>query len=137
MRSAIYHKLILEGSYEALLVNDNDLITEGSRTNIFFLRDDTLFTAPDNIVLNGITRKHILEICKENNINVKLTAVNINDIKEYDAVFMTGTSPIVLPFCNIGDFSFNVGVPLIPELRHHYLERAEESMLRFKSGEFF
>ena len=48
----------------------NNEITEGSRSNIFFLKDETLVTAPDNAVLNGITRKHILEICRENSIRL-------------------------------------------------------------------
>jgi branched-chain amino acid aminotransferase len=98
LRSSIYYKLIHEGGYEALLVNENNLITEGSRTNIFFLKGDTLVTAPDKVILNGITRKHILEICRENNIKVELACVKVEDISEFDAVFMTGTSPMVLPF---------------------------------------
>ena len=37
-----------------------------------------------------------------------LSCVNVDDIKDYDAVFMTGTSPIVLPFYCIDDKFFNV-----------------------------
>jgi branched-chain amino acid aminotransferase len=47
LRSSIYHKLIQEGGYEALLVDGKKLITEGSRSNIFFLKDESLVTAPD------------------------------------------------------------------------------------------
>lgn len=133
LRSSIYHKLIAEGGYEAILVNENGLITEGSRSNIFFLKDDTLVTAPDNVVLNGITRKHILEICNENQIKVKLTCVSVDEINDYDAVFMTGTSPIVLPFCCLGNNFFNVKQPLIEMLRKSYLKKAEESFSQFRS----
>ena len=77
LRSSIYHKLIHEGGYEALLVNENNLITEGSRSNIFFLKGETLVTAPDNVILNGITRKHILEICRENKIKVEFACVKV------------------------------------------------------------
>jgi branched-chain amino acid aminotransferase len=133
LRSSIYHKLIHEGGYEALLVNEDNLITEGSRSNIFFLKDETLVTAPDNIILNGITRKSILEICRENNIGVKLECVKVDDISEYDAVFMTGTSPMVLPFNSIGDKFFSVGLPLIERLRKLYLLKAESSIMRFRS----
>jgi branched-chain amino acid aminotransferase len=133
LRSSIYHKLIHEGGYEAILVNETNLITEGSRSNIFFLRGETLVTAPDNVVLNGITRKHILEICAENTIKVEHTCVNADDIKEYDAVFMTGTSPMVLPLCCIGDISFSVNIPLIERLRNIYLKKAEASINFFRS----
>jgi len=133
LRSAIYHRLILEGGYEALLVNENNCITEGSRSNIFFLKGEKLVTAPDKIILNGITRKHILDICKENNITVEYMAVRVEDIPNYDAVFMTGTSPSVLPFFCIDDQFFNVNLPLIDRLRELHLLRSMESIRLFRS----
>ena len=133
LRSSIYYKLIHEGGYEALLVNENNLITEGSRTNIFFLKGDTLVTAPAKVILNGITRKNILEICRENKIKVELACVKVEDIQEYDAVFMTGTSPMVLPFYCIDDKLFNVKLSLIERLRQLYMVKAEESILLFRS----
>ena len=133
LRSSIYHRLILEGAYEALLVNNNNEITEGSRSNIFFLKDETLVTAPDNVILNGITRKHILEICLQNQIKVEMACINVNDISLYDSVFMTGTSPTVLPFNCIEEILFNVKLPLMARLRHLYMIRAEESIRLFRS----
>jgi len=132
LRSAIYHRLILEGAYEALLVNENEMITEGSRSNIFFVKDETLVTAPDNLILNGITRKHILEICRENNVKVEQRCVSIHDLSDYDVIFMTGTSPMLLPFCCIGDRSFNVGSPLMERLRELYIMKVEESIRLFR-----
>jgi len=134
LRSSIYHKLILEAGYEALLVNEDNLITEGSRSNIFFLKGNTLTTAPDDIILNGITRKYILEICRENKIKVRFMCVPVDSLQEYDAVFMTGTSPMVLPFCCVGDIFFNVRVPLIQNLRRLYIEKAEESIVSFAAN---
>jgi len=133
LRSSIYHKLILECGYEAILVNENNLITEGSRSNIFFLKGETLVTAPDNVILNGITRKHILQICSEHKISVEYLCVSADDISEYDAVFMTGTSPMVLPFNCIGDKYFNVRIPLVERLRKLYLEKAEASIGLFRA----
>jgi branched-chain amino acid aminotransferase len=133
LRSSIYHKLIHEGAYEALLVNDKNLITEGSRSNIFFMKDDTLYTAPDNIILNGITRKYILEICRERDIPVKFKCVNADKMSEYEAAFMTGTSPMVLPFNTINDALFNVREPLIEKLRKLYLLKVNESIRQFRS----
>jgi branched-chain amino acid aminotransferase len=133
LRSSIYHKLILEGGYEALLVNEENQITEGSRSNIFFLKGDTLTTAPDDKILNGITRKYILDICHDNNIKVKFICVPVESIQDYDAVFMTGTSPMVLQFYCVGDIYFNVRMALIENLRKLYIQKAEESITRFKS----
>lgn len=131
LRSSIYHKLILEGGYEALLVNEENCITEGSRSNIFFLKDGILTTAPDNTILNGITRKHILDICRTHGIEVSFRCVPVDSVHEYEAVFMTGTSPMVLQFCCIGDVYFNVRIPLIETLRNLYIDKAEESIKRF------
>jgi branched-chain amino acid aminotransferase len=131
LRSSIYHKLILEGGYEALLVNEKNEITEGSRSNIFFLKGDSLTTAPDDKILNGITRKHVLDICRDAKIKVKFMCVPFDSLQDYDAVFMTGTSPMVLQFNCINDIYFNVRVPLIEELRKLYLIMAERSVLRF------
>ena len=133
LRSSIFHKLILDGGYEALLVNGMGQITEGSRSNIFFLKDDTLITAPDGTILNGITRKHIIDICAENNIRIIFECVKAEMITDYEAVFMTGTSPIVLPFYCIDDKSFNVRVPLIEKLRKLYIVKAEQSITNFRS----
>jgi branched-chain amino acid aminotransferase len=131
LRSSIYHKLILEGGYEALLVNEENQITEGSRSNIFFLKGDTLATAPDDKILNGITRKYILEICRNYHIKVNFMCVPVESIQDYDAVFLTGTSPMVLQFYCIGDIYFNVRMALIENLRKLYIVKAEESIMRF------
>jgi branched-chain amino acid aminotransferase len=133
LRSSIYHKLILESGYEALLVNGDNCITEGSRSNIFFLKGDTLVTAPDNVILNGITRKYILELCRVNGINVEFACVNVNDIGRYNSVFMTGTSPVVLPFYCINETRFDVSMSLNNRLRQLYLQKARESIREFRS----
>jgi branched-chain amino acid aminotransferase len=129
LRFSICNKLIAESAYEAILVNEDNLITEGSRTNIFFLKNNTLITAPDNMVLNGITRKYIIAICQENNIKIEFDCVKVSGIKDYDAIFMTGTSPMVLPFACIGNDIFDVKVPLIEKLRNLYLEKAKKSIV--------
>lgn len=133
LRSSIFHKLILDGGYEALLVNEKGEVTEGSRSNIFFLKNNTLVTAPGSKILSGITRKHILEICAENNISVRLACVKAEKISGYEAVFMTGTSPMVLPFSCIDNITFSVRHPLIGKLRKLYMMKMEESINRFRT----
>lgn len=131
LRSEISNRLIIEKGYEALLVNQDNLITEGSRSNVFFLKDNMLVTAPDNMILKGVTRKHILDICSKNSIIVKLECLNANDISGYEAAFMTGTSPMVLPYCCIDDIRLDVKLPLMEELRRLYIQKVEESVRIF------
>ncbi|MCK5591267.1 MAG: aminotransferase class IV, partial [Candidatus Pacebacteria bacterium] len=54
-----------KSAIEALLIDNLGNIREGTRTNFFAIKDKTIFTAPDNEVLEGITRKIILEISKK------------------------------------------------------------------------
>jgi branched-chain amino acid aminotransferase len=131
LRSSINQKLKEEEAYEAILVNENNLITEGSKSNIFFLSNDTIFTAPDDVILNGITRKHVLAICREHKIKYELKCVNADDISKYEAVFITGTSPMVLPLCCIDKVKFNTRLPLMEELLKLYSKKAKESVALF------
>lgn len=134
LRSDIHQELMNEGAYEAILVNDENLVTEGSKSNIFFLKKDMLVTAPDEAILNGVTRKHILEICREQGIKMEFRCVNADDLATYDAIFMTGTSPMVLPFCCVNDEHFNAGSPLFEKLRNEYLTLVQESINQFKNS---
>ena len=133
LRSEIDHRLLMEGAYEAVLVNEKNMITEGSRSNIFFLRDNSLVTAPENLILSGITRKHILEICVMEKVSVELRCVAADEIAGFESVFMTGTSPMLLPFYRIDNWLFDVKLPLMKKLRERYMIRAEESINRFRS----
>jgi branched-chain amino acid aminotransferase len=131
LRSDIYHRLMLDGAYEALLVNKSNCITEGSRSNIFFIKGKSLHTAPENVVLSGITRKHIIGICRENGIDLKFDWIKSDTIGEFESAIMTGTSPTVLSFYCIDNIYFKVDNPLITLLRLMYLERVEESIRLF------
>ena len=55
---------IVENKLFEVLLQDHDLIKEGSRSNVFFIKDNTIITPPAYEVLKGITRTNILKICK-------------------------------------------------------------------------
>lgn len=90
-------------SYEVLLLNEDGCLTEGSRSNIFFFRDNSLYTPPLNQVLPGVTRKKIMEMCHDKNIVVEETAIYCDDFHTYEGAFMSGTSPKILPIASIDD----------------------------------
>lgn len=95
------------GAYEAILVDKENNITEGSRSNIFMIKGHTVYTAPAEVVLPGITRNLIVELCRENNINIIEEQINSKDIKDLDALFISGTSPKVLPIKSVEEILFN------------------------------
>ena len=94
------------GAYEAILVDKNDNITEGSRSNIFMVKQHTVVTAPIEDVLPGITREFIIEACRRENIKFAEGVIKHQDLMKLDALFITGTSPKVLPINKVNDYIF-------------------------------
>lgn len=94
--------------YETLFVDKKGFLTEGSKSNVFFVKDNRVFTAPDRSVLLGITRKHILKLCRELNIVIRKTMIHIDTIKKYNAAFISGTSVKILPVKQINGSRFDV-----------------------------
>lgn len=112
--------------YEVLLVDRNGAITEGSRSNVFFVKNNCFYTAPASMVLLGVTRKKVLECLNELNCQVIEEAVREYEVSIYDAVFLTGTSPKVLPINAIDEFSFKTGHPMVLELMSQYNKKISE-----------
>lgn len=120
LRSAIFHKLLETGAYEAILVNKQGCITEGSRSNVFFIKRNVLYTAPAQDVLSGIARKYVLEIAESNGIKVKFSKVPVEKVAGFEAVFITGTSPGVLPVSEIENLRFDPQNKLLLKIRNQY-----------------
>ncbi len=120
LRSTIFKKLLDTRSYEALLVDKSGFITEGSRSNVFFIKDNEIFTAPDKDVLAGIARKHVLDIVIESNISLNLSKISASSLQEFTAAFITGTSPGVLPISVIGDLHFDPQNELLLKIKGQY-----------------
>jgi D-alanine transaminase len=105
------HKAISSGHYEAVLFRDN-FITEGSHTNFFAVKNDSIITAPlSNYILNGITRSIIFNLCEENNIQIIEEYILLNEIFTYDEFFLTGTTTEITPVVKIGNRMVGDGKP--------------------------
>lgn len=115
--------------YEVLLVNREGLITEGSRSNVFFVREDRFYTAPASQVLMGVTRQKVLECISELKFLVVEEAISTSEINEFEAVFLTGTSPKILPVNSIVDHSFSVNNYFVSTLMVKY-NRMIENYIR-------
>lgn len=93
-------------SYEAILVNDEGFITEGSKSNIFLVIEDVVYTSPVKEVLPGITREMVMEIVKNIGIKYSEERINIDALKTVEGLFITGTSPQVLPIKKVDELEF-------------------------------
>jgi len=106
--------------YEALLFDENNFISEGSRSNIFFVKGKSLVTAPDNMVLKGITREKTIKIANTSGTPVKKEALSINELYFADAAFITGTSPKILPVRKINEITLSTQNELMRKLMKEY-----------------
>jgi branched-chain amino acid aminotransferase len=91
------------GFDEALVLNQNGHISEGSAMNIFMVRDDVVITPPvtDNI-LEGITRKTVMELVK-NELGLPLIERSIDRTELYisDELFMTGSAAQIVAITKV------------------------------------
>lgn len=100
-----------EGALEALLVRDGAVL-EGSRSNVFFVRNDTLWTAPlTNYILPGVTRKVVLELAGDLGIAVSELPCFEDEWAGWDECFITGTTVEITPIVAINRQPVGKGKP--------------------------
>jgi branched-chain amino acid aminotransferase len=116
IRDKANKKIKEENLLEVLLVNRKNAITEGSRSNVFFVKGDTIYTSKSEGVLSGITRQKVLEIANKLNVEVIETDILLSELSTYESAFLTSTSMVVLPICCIDDIEFSVGNELVGKL---------------------
>ncbi len=94
-------------AFEVLLVDDNDKITEGGKSNVFFVKGDKIYTSPEEYILKGITRQYIIDVCAKLGYEVIETLISADQLSNFDAAFITGTSINALPLKIIDDCIMN------------------------------
>lgn len=99
------------GFAEVCFIRDG-FITEGAHSNIFLVRNETLYTHPESSnILSGITRKNVISLAADNNISLVEEAVSADMISYMHEAFLTNTSGEVVPVTQIGDIVIGEGTP--------------------------
>ena len=106
--------------FETILVDDFGNITEGSRSNVFLIRGDNVYTTPEEVVLPGITRMNMISFLRKNNIPLIIKEIKASEIKNYEALFFTGTSIGALPCCSVDEVVFEVKNPLLQNIIRNF-----------------
>lgn len=108
-RAPILEALRRRDAYEALLVNPAGEITEGSRSNFFLVKDGHFYTSPPSKILEGVTRKVVVSLLHR--LGYPLTQMPITKelLEKGDGLFLTGTSPGVLPINQVDQQAFDSG----------------------------
>lgn len=87
----------LAGAGEAIMMNAQGYVTEGSGDNIFVIKNGVITTPPCYLgALDGITRQAIIEICSNKGYTIKEEPFTMHDIYVADEVFLTGTAAEVI-----------------------------------------
>jgi D-alanine transaminase len=89
------------GVFEAILVRDG-VVTEGSHSNVWAVRDGRLLTYPaSNYILSGITRARVFELADSLGIEAAEEPFRIEDVPALDEVFLSGTTTEIMPVVRI------------------------------------
>ena len=92
-----YRKAKAAGAYDALLVDRDGHITEGTRTNFFCIKGRTIYTPRDENILLGVTRLAMLRVAMKSGFAVEERDIRPEELGSYDGAFITSTSSKIIP----------------------------------------
>ncbi len=98
-----------QGGIEAIYVDRQNRVLEGTTTNIFGVKGSTLVTPPDGI-LPGITRSVVLELAKGRHV-VELRHIDKEELKEFNEIFITASNKEIVPVIKVDDMVVADGKP--------------------------
>ena len=94
---------------EAFYVDRNNRVLEGTTTNIFCIKGNTIVT-PGKDILDGITRKVILDMAK-GMFDVEIRDIKKDELKDFEEIFMTASNKEIVPVVKIDDLIIGNGKP--------------------------
>lgn len=121
------------GAFEAWQVDDDGYVTEGGSTNAWIvLMDGTVVTRPaGHEILNGITRRRLLQLMRDTGIQVEERPFTVDEAKAAKEAFLTSTTSFVYPVVQIDDAIVGNGKPgsTTLDLRNLYVEYTRNAVL--------
>jgi len=97
------------GFDDSLMLDSNGYVAESTGANIFFAKNNTLYTPIADCFLNGITRQTVIKLAKKNNIKVIEKRILPKELLKADEIFLTGTAVEITPISQIDNKKFKVG----------------------------
>ena len=92
---------ISKGAEEAILMDKNGYISEGSGENLFIVKNSALITPTTDYCLNGITRQSVISIAKNLGYSVEEKNLSFDDLLDADEAFYSGTAVEITPISNV------------------------------------
>ncbi|RLK02826.1 D-amino-acid transaminase [Ruegeria conchae] len=119
------------GCDDAWLVEDG-YVTEGTSNNAYFVKNGKIVTRPlSNDILHGITRKAVLRMAAEAQMEIEERLFTIDEAKEADEAFTTSASAFVMPVVEIDGVALGDGTPgpIAKRLREIYLDESRKAAI--------
>jgi len=114
-----------QGFEETLLLDSDGFVAEGSGENFFMVKNSKLITPDLDACLDGITRRTIISLAKELEIDFEERKIQLEEVLESDEAFFTGTAVEVIPINAIDKKSIADGLrgPITEKLQKAYLDQ--------------
>ena len=98
-----------KGYNDALMLDYRGYVAEGTGANIFFIKENKIYTPIPDCFLNGITRQTVIGIVKDQGFDLIEKYILPNEIDQYDEAFLTGTAAEITPIQSIDNTKYRVG----------------------------
>lgn len=100
-----------QDAVEAIFIR-NGMVTEGSHSSFMAVKNEVLYTHPNsNLILPGITRKVVFEICRDHNIQVIEEGIPASELAKMDEMMIIGTGSEISPVVQLDDVQIGNGNP--------------------------
>ena len=97
------------GADEAILLDTDGYVAEGSGENLFWVKNGIIYTTPTNTVLEGITRDSVIKIAQDMGYKVQEKRTGRDELYISDEVFFAGTAAEVTPIREIDKYQIGEG----------------------------
>ena len=103
------HEAQSQGCSDSLMMDYRGYVAEATGANVFFVRDNVVYTPIPDCFLNGITRQTVIQILKEKGIEVIEKHILPNEMESFEQCWLTGTAAEVTPVGQVEQYNFEVG----------------------------
>ena len=118
------HDALAKNADEAILLDKNGFISEGSGENLFIVKGSKLVTPKTDFCLNGITRQSVMKIAQNLSIDVQERDLTFDDLVNADEAFFSGTAVEITPITTLDNSDIGDGLigPVTEMLQSKYSE---------------
>ena len=118
------HDALAKNADEAILLDKNGFISEGSGENLFIIKDSKLLTPKTDFCLNGITRQSVIQIARDLGIEVEEKNLIFDELVDADEAFFSGTAVEITPITKVDNLIIGSGTigPISQRLQSKYSE---------------